>query len=159
MALIHDPQVLFLDEPSLGLDPQSRRAIWDYIEELKGKKTILLTTHYMEEADVLSDRIAIIDEGKIVALGTPEELKRSRGERALAISVGGLPPPTLEELKSIYPKVEFVEGRLTISGNELNLKGIIDLLHSQGIEVYSAALKEPTLEDVFLNITGKELRD
>jgi ABC-2 type transport system ATP-binding protein len=113
----------------------------------------------MEEADALSDRIAIMDEGRIVALGTPGELKRSRGERALVISVGELPPSALEELQGIYPKVELAEGRLTISGGETNLKGIIDLLHSQGIEVYSAALKEPTLEDVFLNITGKELRD
>jgi len=75
MALVHEPEVLFLDEPTLGLDPQARRAVWEYIAQLKGKKSILLTTHYMEEADFLSDRIGIIDEGRIVALGTSEELK------------------------------------------------------------------------------------
>src|SRR4030043_608746 len=75
MALVSGPQVLFLDEPTLGLDPQARRAIWEYIEQFKGKKTILLTTHYLEEADFLSDRIGIMDEGKIVALGSPTELK------------------------------------------------------------------------------------
>ncbi|MCK5433769.1 MAG: ATP-binding cassette domain-containing protein, partial [Dehalococcoidales bacterium] len=77
MALVSDPQVLFLDEPTLGLDPQSRRSIWEHIAELKGKKTIVLTTHYLEEAEQLADRIGIIDEGKIVALGTPRELKDS----------------------------------------------------------------------------------
>ena len=75
MALMHNPQLLFLDEPTLGLDPQARRVLWDYIATLKGQKTILLTTHYMEEADALSDRVAIVDEGQIVSQGTPAELK------------------------------------------------------------------------------------
>lgn len=75
MALIHNPEVLFLDEPTLGLDPQARRAIWEYIARLKGEKTILLTTHYMDEADFLADRIGIMDGGKIVALGTSRQLK------------------------------------------------------------------------------------
>ncbi len=105
MALVHDPPVIFLDEPSLGLDPQARRAIWDYIGSLKGQKTILLTTHYMEEAEVLSDRIGIIDEGKMVALGTLEELRKIPGSAPRTITVG------------------------------------------------------PTLEDVFLHLTGKELRE
>ena len=77
MALVSDPQVLFLDEPTLGLDPQSGRAIWEHLERLKGDKTVVLTTHYLEEADALADRVAIIDEGKIVARGTPEALKEA----------------------------------------------------------------------------------
>jgi len=160
MALVHDPEILFLDEPTLGLDPQARRAVWEYIAELKGKKTILLTTHYMEEADFLSDRIGIIDEGKIVALGTSEELKRDFREiRSMIISAENLTSKVVEELRSNYSRVEEVEEGLKISHKALDFKEIVDYLHSQGVTVYSAALEQPTLEDVFIQITGKRLRD
>lgn len=159
MALVHDPQIIFLDEPTLGLDPQSRRAVWEYIEGLKGKKTILLTTHSMEEADILSDRVAVINKGNIVALGTPEELKRGMAGKTMTISAANLTPIVLQGLHSKYPMVELADERLRISGDDLNFREIIDYLHSQGVTVYSAALEQPTLEDVFLNITGKELRD
>jgi ABC-2 type transport system ATP-binding protein len=160
MALVHDPEVLFLDEPTLGLDPQSRRAIWEYIEGLKGKKTILLTTHYMEEADALSDRIGIIDEGKIVALGTPDELKRNiSDESTMIVSADNLSGEAVEGLKNKYLRVEEVKGKLRLQGKNLVLKEIVDYLHSQGVAVRSAALEEPTLEDVFIQITGKKLRD
>jgi ABC-2 type transport system ATP-binding protein len=160
MALIHDPEILFLDEPTLGLDPQSRRAIWEYIDTLKGKKTILLTTHYMEEADALSDRIGIIDEGKIVALGTPEELKRNYAHaKSMLISAENITPHVLAGLRAKYSQVEETEEGLKISSPDLDFKEIIDLLHSQGVAVHSAALEQPTLEDVFLSITGKGLRE
>jgi ABC-2 type transport system ATP-binding protein len=160
MALVPDPEVVFLDEPTLGLDPQARRAIWEYIAELKGKKTILLTTHYMEEADFLSDRIGIIDEGRVVALGTSQELKTSHLEmRSMVVSTGDLTAEVMEDLQSKYSRLEMVKEKLRISHKDLNFKEIVDYLHSRGVTVYSAALEQPTLEDVFIQITGKQLRD
>jgi ABC-2 type transport system ATP-binding protein len=162
MALVHDPEILFLDEPSLGLDPQSRRAIWDYIAELKGEKTILLTTHYLEEADVLSDRVGIIDEGKIVALGTPDELKESISDRStMIISAENLTAKAIEGLriKGRHAAVDDASGKLKVSGKDLNFREVVDYLHSQDVTMYSATLEQPTLEDVFLQITGKELRE
>jgi ABC-2 type transport system ATP-binding protein len=160
MALVSDPQVLFLDEPTLGLDPQARRAIWDYIAGLKGKKTILLTTHYMEEADSLSDRIGIIDEGKVVALGTSEELKTNTfGMRNMVVSTEHLTAEVIADLHNRYSRVAVTKGQLKISDKNLDFKEIVDYLHSRGVILHSAALEQPTLEDVFIQITGKELRD
>lgn len=160
MALIHEPEVLFLDEPTLGLDPQARRAVWEYIAGLKGRKTILLTTHYMEEADFLSDRIGIIDEGRIVALGTSEELKRNLLKtRSMVISAENITDEVIEDLQRKYSRVEEVNGGLKISHKDLNFKEIVDYLHSRGVTIHSAALEQPTLEDVFIQITGKRLRD
>jgi ABC-2 type transport system ATP-binding protein len=160
MALVHDPELLFLDEPTLGLDPQARRTIWEYIAGLKGKKTILLTTHYMEEADSLSDRIGIIDEGKVVALGTSQELKTNIFEmRKMVVSTGNLTAEVIADLHSKYSRVAMAKGELKISHKDLDFKEIVDYLHSRGVTVYSAALAQPTLEDVFIQITGKKLRD
>ena len=159
-ALIHDPEVLFLDEPTLGLDPQARRAIWEYISDLKGRKTILLTTHYMEEADFLSDQVAIIDQGRIVALGTPEELKRSFVQAGvLKVAAKGLTGKVVEELRSKYHSVEEDEFGVKIVQDKIDLKEVVDFLYSRGIEVLSASREEPTLEDVFLRLTGKKLRE
>jgi ABC-2 type transport system ATP-binding protein len=159
MALVHEPEVLFLDEPTLGLDPQARRAVWEYIAQLKGRKTILLTTHYMEEADFLSDRIGIIDEGKIVVLGTAEELKTNLLKtRSMVVSAENLSTEVIEDLQSKYSRIEEVNGGLKISHKDLDFKEIVDYLHSQGVIIYSAALEQPTLEDVFIQITGKRLR-
>ncbi|GAH91356.1 unnamed protein product, partial [marine sediment metagenome] len=141
---------------------QSRRAIWDYIAELKGKKTILLTTHYLEEADVLSDRVGIIDEGKIVALGTPDELKKKISDtNTMIISAENLSAEAIDGLRTMdrYAEVDSASGNLRVWGKDLNFREIMDYLHSQGIVVRSAALEQPTLEDVFLQITGKELRE
>jgi ABC-2 type transport system ATP-binding protein len=160
MALVSDPQVLFLDEPTLGLDPQARRAIWEYIATLKGNKTILLTTHYMEEADSLSDRIGIIDEGKVVALGTSQELKANTFKmRCMVLTTGKLTPEVVETLQRRYSRLEMSRGKLKIYHQDLTFQEITDYLHSQGITVYSAALEQPTLEDVFIEITGKQLRE
>jgi ABC-2 type transport system ATP-binding protein len=160
MALVSDPQVLFLDEPTLGLDPQARRAIWDHVAGLKGKKTILLTTHYMEEADSLSDRIAIIDEGRVVALGTSEELKTNAfGMRNMVVSTEHLTAEVIADLHSKYSRVAVTKGQLKISHKDLDFKEIVDYLHSRGVTLHSAALEQPTLEDVFIQITGKKLRD
>ena len=160
MALVSDPQVLFLDEPTLGLDPQARRTIWQYIAGLKGKKTILLTTHYMEEADSLSDRIGIVDVGKVVALGTAQELKTNVFKmRNMVVSTGNLSAELITDLHSKYSRVAMTKGQLKISHRDLDFKEIVDYLHSRGVTVYSAALEQPTLEDVFIEITGKKLRD
>ncbi len=114
MALIHNPEVLFLDEPTLGLDPQARRAIWEYIVRLKGEKTILLTTHYMDEADFLADRIGIMDEGKIVALGTSTELKTSMLEKhTMIIGAWNLTQKVIDEMRSRYTEVEVTDGTIT----------------------------------------------
>jgi ABC-2 type transport system ATP-binding protein len=160
MALVHEPELLFLDEPTLGLDPQARRAVWEYIAGLKGKKTIILTTHYMEEADLLSDRIGIIDKGNIVAVGTSEEMKaKFLKMRSMIISAENITAGTIEELKRKYTKVDKANGGLRISHKDLDFKSIIDDLQLQGITISSAALEQPTLEDVFIQITGKSLRD
>jgi ABC-2 type transport system ATP-binding protein len=160
MALIHKPKVLFLDEPSLGLDPQARRAIWEYIIKLKKEMTILLTTHYMDEADFLADRIAIIDEGKIVALGTSTKLKKDIVERqTMVIQAQSFTQKVINEMRSRYEEVEVNEDRMIISDKKLVFQEIVDLLHDSGTMVSSASMKEPTLDDVFLHITGKELRE
>lgn len=115
MALVSDPQVIFLDEPTLGLDPQSRRAIWEYIEGLKGEKTVLLTTHYLEEADALADRVAIIDHGKVVGLGTPDELKSGvSGRSVTVVEAKDLTGEAIEALRRLYPTVVAVEGGVEI---------------------------------------------
>jgi len=160
MALVSDPQVLFLDEPTLGLDPQSRRSIWEYIAELKGKKTIVLTTHYLEEADALADRVAIIDEGKIVALGTPRELKDNISDMQLmVVKAKNLTIDVIEGLREIYPEVKEVEDGVEIKAREVNFYEIVDYLRPRGVVIEYISLKQITLDDVFLRLTGKELRE
>jgi len=160
MALVSDPQVLFLDEPTLGLDPQARRSMWEQIEELKGKKTILLTTHYLEEADALADRIAIIDGGKIIALGTSQKLKdRVYDTQVMEVKAKNLTSDVVKRLKEMYSEVRSIENGVEIMDKELSFDRIVDLLRSEGVSIYSASLKQPTLDDVFLKLTGKELRE
>jgi len=160
MALVSDPQVLFLDEPTLGLDPQSRRSTWEHITELKGEKTIVLTTHYLEEADALADRIAIIDDGKIIALGTSSELKDSISDmQVMVVKAKNLTNSAIEGLKEIYPEVREVDGGIEIKAKELNFNEIVDYLRSKAIVIESTSFKQVTLDDVFLHLTGKELRE
>jgi ABC-2 type transport system ATP-binding protein len=160
MALVHDPDIVFLDEPTLGLDPQARRAIWEYIARMKGKKTILLTTHYLDEADALSDRIGIMDDGKIVALGTSNELKTTIiGKHTMIIYAWNLTQKVITEMKNQYDEVVTHDGTIEITHKELNFKEVVDRLHAAGATIRSAYVKEPTLDDVFLRITGKEIRE
>jgi ABC-2 type transport system ATP-binding protein len=160
MALVSDPQVLFLDEPTLGLDPQSRRAIWEHIERLKGDKTVVLTTHYLEEADALADRVAIIDEGKIVALGTPKELKDSiAGDQVLVVEARNLTDDAVDALRQLYPVVRRTEGGVEIEGEAANVYDIQDVLRPRGVTIDSTYKKKTTLDDVFLRLTGKQLRE
>jgi ABC-2 type transport system ATP-binding protein len=161
MALIHDPPVIFLDEPTLGLDPQARRAMWQHISQLKKGKTILLTTHYMEEADSLSDKIAVIDEGRIVTLGTPAQLKSSLKSATSTMIVSGqnITPEVVTALRSKYTEVAEVDGGLRVSHPKLDFRELTEQLYSLGVTISSATLEQPSLEDVFLQVTGKEYRD
>lgn len=160
MALISDPKVLFLDEPTLGLDPQSRRAIWAHIQSLKGTKTILHTTHYLEEADSLADRIAIIDEGKIIAMGTPDELKRSISDsQTVVVEASNLTDEAVTALRQVYPDLSLTDGHIEIKGENVSLYEIDDILRPRGVIVESTSRKQVTLDDVFLELTGKQLRE
>ena len=160
MALIHDPPVIFLDEPTLGLDPQARRVIWQHIAQLKKGKTILLTTHYMEEADFLSDQIAIIDEGRIATSGTPTQLKNSLGiSNTLLVNGENITPEVISSLKLKYAEVSEVNGELRISDMNLDFRELTEYLYSLGVTILSVKQEQPNLEDVFLQITGKEYRD
>ncbi len=165
LALVNDPQLLFLDEPTTGLDPQIRLEIHGLIEEMKAEqRTVVLTTHYIEEAERLCDRVAIIDEGKIVAMGTPRELKQRSKAQSL-IQIVCEQPLRREDLPA-WP--DAVEVRLNDNGRELlvysnnparTLTEIIKWLDQQGMQLEDVHLKRPTLEDVFVELTGKRLRD
>jgi ABC-2 type transport system ATP-binding protein len=158
MALISDPQILFLDEPTLGLDPQARKAVWKKIEELKGKKTILFTTNYLEEANALADRIAIIDDGNIIAMGTPGELKNNIcGMQTMVIKAQNLSTAVIEGLKRMYPDVREIENGVKIKAKELNFDEIVDFIRSKGTKIEMVSMEEPSLDDVFLKLTGVEV--
>jgi ABC-2 type transport system ATP-binding protein len=165
-AIFHRPAVLFLDEPTAGLDPQGRLALWDLLGELNREgQTILLTTHYMEEADKLCDRVAIMDHGKILALDTPEALKQSVGaDTIVTVKATGDPQALAERLADQLDGV--TRTRVVDEGVELHVKGagrlvprVVDTAESGGFEVVDLSVSEPSLETVFINLTGKDLRD
>ncbi len=157
-GLMHRPKILFLDEPTLGLDPQTRRHIWEYVEKLKNEGiTVLLTTHYMEEADYLADRIAIMDSGKIVAEGTPSELKDSVGGDIIKIKCSN-PENMLEKLVSSGFDAMLVDNEIVVRTREAE-KMIPKIFAIADDEIKSITYKEPSLEDVFIHYTGKAFRD
>jgi ABC-2 type transport system ATP-binding protein len=165
-AIFHRPAVLFLDEPTAGLDPQSRLALWDILRELNGEgQTILLTTHYMEEADQLCDRLAIMDHGRILALDTPGGLKQAvDADTIVTVVATGDPEQLTGVLRSGIPGVtraRTVDGavELHVVGAERLLPTVVSLCEGAGFSVIDLSLAEPTLETVFINLTGKELRD
>jgi len=165
-AIFHRPAVLFLDEPTAGLDPQSRLALWDILRELNGEgQTILLTTHYMEEADQLCDRLAIMDHGRILALDTPGGLKQAvDADTIVTVVATGDPEQLAGVLRSGIPGVtraRTVDGavELHVVGAERLLPTVVSLCEGAGFSVIDLSLAEPTLETVFINLTGKELRD
>jgi ABC-2 type transport system ATP-binding protein len=160
MALMSDPQVLFLDEPTLGLDPHARKSVWNYIEKLKREKTILLTTHYLEEADLLADNIAIMDNAKIIALGTSSELKQEYNTvRTLKISADNLSVELFNDVRKPGWEVIKTLSGVEIKATEIDYNMINDLLRSNNIMINSIQYLEPTLNDVFLKLTGKEVKD
>jgi ABC-2 type transport system ATP-binding protein len=165
-SIFHRPAVLFLDEPTAGLDPQSRLALWEILTELNREgQTILLTTHYMEEADQLCDRVAIMDHGKILALATPKDLKQSIGADTIVTTRTNGDPQQFAVLVS--NQLEGVTRTRVVDGSvEAHVKGasqllpkIIRIAEGAGLEVLDLSVAEPTLETVFINLTGKDLRD
>ncbi len=163
MALVNDPDVVFLDEPTEGLDPQVRREIYDIIEELKrGKKTVLLTTHYIEEAERLCDRVAIVDHGRVIAQGTPRELKqRSAGQTRIEVRVAKpLVNGTLAHLDGVSDCREF-DGTyfLRSSRTPQTIVALVKQLEAENNELQSLEMFSPSLEDVFIELTGRRLRE
>lgn len=165
-GLMHHPKVLFLDEPTLGLDPQTRVHIWDYIKKLNEEgATMILTTHYMDEADHLCDRIAIIDHGNIVALDTPENLKAKIRGDIISLEVGD--GHQMEPLKQSMIKEDFVRDvslrnntlRLTVQNGERSIPPILSIAAQSGIKIQSVSLRKPTLDDVFIHHTGRAIRE
>jgi ABC-2 type transport system ATP-binding protein len=165
-AIFHRPAVLFLDEPTAGLDPQGRLALWEILGELNREgQTILLTTHYMEEADHLCDRVAIMDHGRILALDTPAALKRSVGADTIVTVRAGGDGAALAELLSGeiegVTRTRVIEGgvELHVQGAERLVPRVVNAAESGGFEVADLSVAEPSLETVFINLTGKALRD
>lgn len=166
-GLMHHPHVLFLDEPTLGLDPQTRNHIWEYIKILNKVEgvTIVLTTHYMEEADHLCQRIAIIDHGDIVALDTPEALKERLGGDVIMLQLEN--PDDTSKLCDIYDKngctktISRQNGEvfITVKNGEHQIPQILSLASNARISILAVSLRKPTLDDVFLHHTGRAIRD
>ena len=158
LSLVNSPEILFLDEPTTGLDPGSRRVLWDEIKRLRDSGvTIILTTQYLEEADELADRIAIIDEGLVVAEGTSDELKASIGGDVITLSFNSEREVTLA--KELFPESlqEKNELRITVEDGASKIPSYINELTMNNIDVSSVAASKPTLDDVFLNVTGYRL--
>jgi ABC-2 type transport system ATP-binding protein len=163
LALVHDPEILVLDEPVAGLDPQSRVLVREYIRSLAHVKTIILTTHNMDEADRLSDRVAIIDRGKLLVVDSPEALKQTVGKGdVLDIEVRGTPvDQALTAVKNIVSNAEAINGTITLrmQGAIERLPAVLDALRRAKAQIGEVHLRENTLEDVFIALTGRRLRE
>lgn len=167
MAVIHDPEILFFDEPTAGLDPQSRRAVWDFIKDFQERnRTIILTTHNMEEADDLSDELVFIDNGKIISRGTPKELKGKLGEGdIIEFKVKEDEVAKRDEIISRLKNLDFIQwahklGKTRVILNGLDaLRKISDIMDAIQVKMYDISIRKNTLEDVFLDLTGRRLRE
>jgi len=164
-GLIHRPKVLFLDEPTLGLDAQTRRHIWDYIKKLnrEAKVTIILTTHYMEEADYLCQRVAIIDNGKIVVMDSPSKLKDILGGDVVSLEIEGKMDSLVDRFQS-QDWIKTVTSHnnhlsLTMEKGERKIPELINIAHENDNKVRCVNLRKPSLEDVFIHFTGTTIRD
>ena len=165
-ALVHSPEIVFLDEPTSGIDPQTRLALWEILRDLhQAGQTILLTTHYMEEADALCERLAIIDNGKVLALGTPAELKERLGADTVITLTFGDPPakvlPRIEKLAAVGRVEAADDTTLRVYAADAGglLADIVTLSTKAGVRVTDASSQPPTLEAVFLALTGRDLRE
>ena len=164
LALVHDPDILVLDEPEAGLDPQSRILVRDFIKSIAGEKTIILTTHNMDEADRLSERVAIIDYGRLLVVDTPVKLKKSIGEGdILEFSLS----ESIDEPGGLIPNLKVAGCEVKVSGNHLFVQSkeiirkvsqVTDIIKSYGFKIQEMTMRENTLEDVFIHLTGRKLR-
>jgi ABC-2 type transport system ATP-binding protein len=165
-SLIHRPRVLFLDEPTTGLDPQARIAVWDYLRKIHNEEnvTVAITTHYLDEAEALCDRVAIVDYGKLMALGTPSELKRQvMGGDVVDAEFSSLPEEALAALKDSDFTIQIKKHDSTLTllvkqGAEA-VPEIVELVNAKGGKISSITLRQPTLDDVFLHFTGRSIRE
>ena len=161
-ALLHDPQLIYLDEPTLGVDVQARRVIWDYILALRDQgKTVLITTNYLEEAQALCERIAIIDHGKLVAVDTPDHLKQEYGGSVIELETAQ-PIQAIDEIRALPGIKEIVQDgthlKITTQGIHNTAPQIINIVSQEG-EIRDIAVREPNLDEIFLRLTGTALRD
>jgi ABC-2 type transport system ATP-binding protein len=161
-ALLHDPQLIYLDEPTLGVDVQARRAIWDYILSLREQgKTVLITTNYLEEAQTLCDRIAIIDHGKLIAVDTPDHLKQTYGGSVIELETAQ-PSKAIEEIRQVAGVTDVTQDgahlKITTAGIHNIAPQIINIVSQEG-ELRDIAVREPNLDEIFLRLTGTALRD
>lgn len=164
LALVHDPEILILDEPEAGLDPQSRVLVRDFIKSLARKKTVIFTTHNMDEADRICDRIAIIDRGSLIAEGTPEELKSKYGKgEVLELEVQAeMNRLKLEELLNTFNlNITITKDRVYVSGKNIKekLSSILNAVSDAGIQPSELKIRQDTLEDIFIGLTGRSLRE
>ena len=165
-GLVHEPRIFFLDEPTTGLDPVSRVAVWEMLQRIKAERdlTILITTHYMDEADKLCDRVAIVDHGELKALDSPLKLKASiPGKNILEASFSSTPPGWLERLQQL-PDVQSVTGeenifRISSTNGPATTLAVMEMAQSAGVSVQSLSVQSTTLDDVFVHYTGRALRD
>lgn len=155
LALLNRPELVFLDEPSTGLDPQARRNMWNIVRDIKQQgKTIVLTTHYMEEAQYLCDEVAIMDHGKIIAQGSPSQLIKSHCEQSTLV----IPKTNLEKKLNAFPwEMKEKNGCMEILTSDVN--GCVEMLLNEKVDLTSMLVKTPNLEDVFIKLTGRRLRD
>ena len=158
LSLVNSPEILFLDEPTTGLDPSSRRVLWDEIKKLRDEGvTIILTTQYLEEADELANRISIIDGGLVVAEGTPDELKSSIGGDVITLTFrtddDAIKAQTIIENSDI----EDNQIRVTVENGAEKIPNLLNQLVSKDINVQSVSASKPSLDDVFLKVTGYRL--
>ena len=165
-VLVHRPKILFLDEPTIGLDPQSRHVVWDFLRKLRegDTMTVFLTTHYMEEAETLCNRVAIIDSGKIIAIGSPDELKSQiPGNDIISLTFENLSEDIVGRIKDLTfvhnVNIEDNNLRIYVDNGALNLPQLIDEVKSFGGKILSATIHEQSLEDVFIHYTGKSIRE
>jgi ABC-2 type transport system ATP-binding protein len=166
-GLIHSPRVLFLDEPTLGLDPQARRAVWELLEQLRADTdlTISLTTHYMDEAEKLCDRIAIIDGGKIVASGTTQQLKAMvKGSDRIKLEIAGEPSPVIAALRGQPYVLEITQDGdgaiiIAIADGAHAMPRVMERVEQAGAKIQAMSIEQISLEDVFISFTGRRLRD
>ena len=162
LALLHDPELVFLDELTTGLDPQARRTMWDMVRQIRDRgKTVFLITHFMEEAERLCDRVAIVDHGRLIALDSPENLIRRLGvENRVVFTTDDTSHLEALRLLPSVSNLELISDRVIISGKgEALLADVVNALSSNGFHAHDVHTEQPTLEDVFLKLTGRAIRD